>query len=382
MIGGIFGVLGQAQQQAEAQKQKNLESENEMNRMMMMSGYRPQADPSATQGGAPQQGIMEMLGQNYGKPDPYQFDPSQYAFDPNSPQGQKLSLEQAALDESIASRKSGDSFTQQNLDLDTQRFNAAETQQAWDNTESARRFSYERGDKLKEMSLDKREFEFKKEQFRIERDLKEQGIEIAHMNATANGYRFINDGGQFITIDILNKDENGNPTMTVEELPTTASESQRSALIKVRTLSTIKSEPFFDELPDEQKKQFDDLITTTLDYIVTGEGFWDEDEGVPSTSEGKDVPLAKETPTEPDPAINTPKKYGKESYEALKIPGFMDALDNLVDADMSRFATKNKMHMTSDDALNRLYAAAFKKHQGDWFKYKKQITDDYNKKAK
>ena len=69
MIGGIFGVLGQAQQQAEAQKQKNLESENEMNRIMMMSGYRPQADPSATQGGAPQQGIMDMLRQNYGRPE-------------------------------------------------------------------------------------------------------------------------------------------------------------------------------------------------------------------------------------------------------------------------------------------------------------------------
>ena len=143
----------------------------------------------------------------------------------------------------------------------------------------------------------------------------------------------------------------------------------------------MMDEPFYDELPAEQKKQFDDLITTTLDYIITGEGFWPEDEGVPSTSEGKDVPLAKETPPEPDPVINTPKKYGRESAKELNIPGFMDALDSLVDADMNRFATKNAGHMTSDDALNRLYAAAFKKHQGNWFKYKKQITDDYYKKA-
>ena len=99
MIGGIFGVLGQAQQQAEEQKQKNLASENEMNRVMTMAGYRPQADPSATQGGAPQQqGVMEMLGQTYGKPDPYKFDPSQYAFDPNSPQGQELAIKKQGVD--------------------------------------------------------------------------------------------------------------------------------------------------------------------------------------------------------------------------------------------------------------------------------------------
>jgi|APSaa5957512535_1039671.scaffolds.fasta_scaffold80348_1 hypothetical protein len=120
MIGGIFGVLGQAQQQAEAQKQKNLESENEMNRIMMMSGYRPQADPSATQGGAPQQGIMDMLRQNYGKPDPYQFNPSQYAFDPNSPQGQELALksrsvgvDEKRVDEVVRHNKATEDITKQ-----------------------------------------------------------------------------------------------------------------------------------------------------------------------------------------------------------------------------------------------------------------------------
>ena len=95
MIGGIFNVLGQAAQQSAEQKQKNTDAQNEMNRMMMMAGYRPnEADPTLTQGGA---GLLDSLKSglkgSFGST-PYEFSPSQYSFDPESPQGRRMAMEE------------------------------------------------------------------------------------------------------------------------------------------------------------------------------------------------------------------------------------------------------------------------------------------------
>ncbi len=285
MIGGIFNVLGQAQQQAQAQQQKNMDAQNEMNRIMAMAGYKQnEADPAATQGGA---GFMSSLKNTFGST-PYEFDPSQYAFDPNSPQGQQLELQRKENEAIKKYYEDQIGLRGQEADLNRDRFNEQKIQNAFSRSQALRKFSADRYDALSNASFRDRELAFREGQARVEADLKRQGIGIAHMNATANGYKFINDDGQFITIDILNKDKDGNPTMTVKSLPSTATEKQVNALTQVRTLAQLKSTPtFWSELTDDQQDQFNDLITITMDFIVSGEDIWDDDddENVDETTE-------------------------------------------------------------------------------------------------
>tara|TARA_Y100000593_G_scaffold35732_2_gene69765 strand:- start:2967 stop:4094 length:1128 start_codon:yes stop_codon:yes gene_type:complete len=276
MIGGIFNVLGQAQQQAQAQQQKNMDAQNEMNRIMAMAGYKQnEADPAATQGGA---GFMSSLKNTFGST-PYEFDPSQYAFDPNSPQGQQLELQRKEHEAIKKYYEDQIGLREQEADLNRNRFNEQKIQNAFSRSQTLRKFSADRYDALRNASFRDRELAFREAQARVEADLKRQDIGIAHMNATANGYKFINDDGQFITIDILNKDKDGNPTMTVKSLPSTATEKQVNALTQVRTLAQLKSTPtFWNELTDDQQDQFNDLITITMDFIVSGEDIWDDDD--------------------------------------------------------------------------------------------------------
>ena len=109
---------------------------------------------------------------------------------------------------------------------------------------------------------------------------------------TENGYGvselavIIQDAVQEATDHL--KDKDGNPTMTVKSLPSTATEKQVNALTQVRTLAQLKSTPtFWSELTDDQQDQFNDLITITMDFIVSGEDIWDDDddENVDETTE-------------------------------------------------------------------------------------------------
>lgn len=113
------------------------------------------------------------------------------------------------------------------------------------------------------------------------------------------------------------------------------------------------------------------------------------DEGMAKMTDGDAETTAPTTPapTETDPLPY--KRYGRESAEALGIRGFGDevksivqsiirTVDKVVDADLSSFAKDNEMHMSTDEALNRKYAAAFKLHRSDWLKYKDAIDEEHS----
>ena len=364
MIGGIFGVLGQAQQQAEAQKQKNLDAQNEMNRVMMMAGYRPDAtDPAATQGGAPPQGIADILGQTYGTSD-YEFDPSQYAFDPNSPQGQRLALDQrrVALEETIAENEK----THQDKVFDHNK-----SQDAWQQTHVYRKYSDERADKLRQMSYKDRLLAFDRDKLSVERDLRQQGINIAHMNATANGYKFINKGGQFVTIDIFNKDENGQPTMTVEELPPTATTQQRNALQQVVTLADLKStKEFWDELDPKQQGQFNVLLATAMDFIAGNVVDWEDDGEGKGDGKPKGESGSSETPSdevepwvELDPLLTDPVDHPQQNT----IGNSKDEAESLMEEVETARLSGTPMSLTEEQRM--LLDRYGEEHNlGAWFK--------------
>ena len=111
------------------------------------------------------------------------------------------------------------------------------------------------------------------------------------------------------------------------------------------------------------------------------------DEGMAKMTGGDAETAAPAAPAETDPLPY--KRYGRESAEALGIRGFGDevksilqsigrTVDRLVDADISSFALKNEDHMSTDEALNRKYAAAFKLHRSDWLKYKDAIDEEHS----
>ena len=81
-------------------------------------------------------------------------------------------------------------------------------------------------------------------------------------------------------------------------------------------------------------------------------------------------------------------RYGGSAYaaetwrrrgEAVKsvMGSIAGVVDDLVDADLSSFALKNSGSLTSDDALNRKYVAAWKLYGAEWWKHKEEIRREH-----
>tara|TARA_R110002073_G_scaffold141383_2_gene292487 strand:- start:2227 stop:3315 length:1089 start_codon:yes stop_codon:yes gene_type:complete len=323
MIGGIFGVLGQAQQQAEAQKQKNLESENEMNRMMMMSGYRPQADPSATQGGAPQQGIMEMLGQTYGKPDPYQFDPSQYAFDPNSPQGQELAIksrsvgvDEKRVDEVERHNKATEDITKQGQ-LDEWHLGTLKNQLA-----------------EKSLTIKERNQTLHEQVAVWDRYFKDKGLDIDKLQIESGRYKvFENDGQTFVFDPYLAAQ--GKEAWTRSDPQADSSLPLKVAASLPAFIKTLKENDMFPDMSDEQlEKMGTSLMAVMMDGLhgslnkeeqgIVGSWLDELDKKTGATTEGEpDIGGGEEEPSAEEGGYQN-KWDGSIYKDGRPFPGLRD----------------------------------------------------------
>ena len=250
MIGGIFNVLGRAAQQSAEQKQKNTDAQNEMNRMMMMAGYRPnEADPTLTQGGA---GLLDSLKSglkgSFGST-PYEFSPSQYSFDPESPQGQMLALRKQEVGDLKDWRDEQSRLEQERLDQSRER-------DRWEKFQNDRSHSWERYQWNRERSDKNKERWYRNQRNKVEDDFKQQGLDIAKTQATNSGYRILTKNGSMITVDFNETGEDGRPKTTFHTLPVNAPQKTRDALQLVLTLSQLTSD---DELMDKLGNSSDNI---------------------------------------------------------------------------------------------------------------------------
>jgi len=302
MIGGIFGVLGQAQQQAEAQRQKNLDAQNEMNRVMMMAGYRPNAtDPAATQGGAPPQGIADILGQTYGKSD-YEFDPSQYTFDENSPQGQalqnerdKIGLEGDRVAELTRHNKATENIAEQGQ-LDEWHLNTLKQQNA-----------------EKQLSIMDRNQTLKEQGEEWSRYFQSMGLEIEKIKIDTGRYKVFERDGQTFMFDPW-KAEQGKEAWTISDPKPTGLPFKIAATMP-KVIAALEAAGMTD-LDDDKKEEIGKLIVSTMMDGLSGTLDGDEDEIIAKMlSEAGNK--SEENVTKEEPDIGGNKEEGTSERENL-----------------------------------------------------------------
>ena len=259
MIGGIFNVLGQAQQQAQAQQQKNMDAQNEMNRIMAMAGYKQnEADPAATQGGA---GFMSSLKNTFGST-PYEFDPSQYAFDPNSPQGQQLELQRK---ENEAIKK----YYEDKIGLEREQLDHARERNLWEQQFNNRKFSWDKyrwnAERADDKSVASRQEHYQRQRDRIEDDFRQQGLDISHTQATNSGYKVLTKNGQLVTIDFSAIEKDGKPKVTYTKLPESASASTRQALESIATIASfVGNEELMGKIPEATQESLKGMLDSLM----------------------------------------------------------------------------------------------------------------------
>ena len=258
MIGGIFNVLGQAQQQAQAQQQKNMDAQNEMNRIMAMAGYKQnEADPAATQGGA---GFMSSLKNTFGST-PYEFDPSQYAFDPNSPQGQQLQLEKDRV--SIAQQRA-----------DTEDLRAKEVARHNKAVEGQQFLNYlQEGDQAdaladyqdRQLGIQKQNHLLNKHARAWDLTLRQQGIDLRALEIKGNSYKVHMKDGRVMIFNPFKHIESGDGFEVMGEVdpPNTGALKAKLALAAPGLLAALEDMDDVD-LDDNVKKQIVDAMISTF----------------------------------------------------------------------------------------------------------------------